>query len=378
MKKRFVHIAWLGILAILILPIFEQLTNVFKTTHLKGAIVNSTAPSLSKEAWLNGSFQTNFQNFTKDNFGFRPTAIRLNNQIDYSLFEELHAKDVLIGKENYLYEENYIKASLGLDFIGEELIKERLRKLKKVVDHLKSIDKDVVIVYAAGKGTYFPEYYPHHYDSILPGKTNFESYIRNSDSLNIPHIDFNSHFVRMKDTTSYPLFPKCGIHWSKYAELLVTDSIISFIEELRSIEMNHIIIDEVDWNTTNLDTDYDLGDGLNLIYQLDTYPMAYPKFHLEQKPSATQPKVLFVADSYYWGIFNRGFSNSLFGKGQFWYYNESIYPDSYEKPIHVSEIDLKQSLESNDVIVLMSTDANLYKFAYGFIDQAYELYFDKE
>ena len=42
-------------------------------------------------------------------------AIRTMNQIDYSLFNETHARSVLVGKEGYLFEENYIKAALGLD-----------------------------------------------------------------------------------------------------------------------------------------------------------------------------------------------------------------------------------------------------------------------
>jgi len=375
LKNRFVHIAWFVLLISGAIPLLQQWTELLPVTPLGGAITLSSKPDWEASDWLDGSFQNNFEKYSKDNFGLRASAIRLNNQLDYSLFDELNAKSVVIGKENYLYEENYIRCYLGMDFLGEEVIKERLFKLKKVADHLKTMGKDLIVVYAAGKGTYFPEYFPSSYDSIVPGKTNFDSYVRNTRELGIPFIDFNSLFVKMKDTTRYPLFPKCGIHWSKYAELLVADSIVSYIEDLRSIDMNHIIIDEVKWRSTNRDTDYDLGRGLNLVLELDTYPMAYPEFHIENKPEAKKPKMLFVADSYFWGIFNRGFSSSLFGGGQFWYYNQGIYPDSYENPISVSEIDFQKSIESNDVVVLLYTDANLSKFAYGFVDQAYELYF---
>jgi hypothetical protein len=75
-------------------------------------------------------------------------------------------------------------------------------------------------------------------------------------------------------------------------------------------------------------------------------------------------------------MFNYGFSRDLFGDGEFWYYNKQIYPDSYTTPLEVKDIDIRAKAEENDVIILLSTDANLYKFAFGFIDQLYEAYKD--
>jgi hypothetical protein len=81
-----------------------------------------------------------------------------------------------------------------------------------------------------------------------------------------------------------------------------------------------------------------------------------------------------VADSYYWGMFNYGFSRDLFGKGQFWFYNNEIYPESFYEQTLVGNVDIKAEVEKNDFIVLMSTDANIYKFAFGFIDDMYDAY----
>ena len=76
-------------------------------------------------------------------------------------------------------------------------------------------------------------------------------------------------------------------------------------------------------------------------------------------------------------MFNYGFSRDLFGDGEFWYYNKLIYPDSYITPLEVSTINIKEKAEENDVIILLSTDANLYKFAFGFIEELYEAYLDE-
>jgi hypothetical protein len=259
--------------------------------------------------------------------------------------------------------------------VGEEKVQDTMKKMKFIADKLKEKNIDLIIVFAAGKGTYFPEFYPAPYDTMQKvGPTNYERYTELAAQYDIPHIDFNKYFLQMKDTSSYPLYPKCGIHWSKYAELMVSDSIVRYIEDNRGVNMNHIVVDEINWRSKNLDSDYDIGNGLNLLFQLDTYPMAYPEFHVENKEEADNVKTLFISDSYYWGIFNRGLSYSLFGEGQFWFYNQSIYPDTYEKPKFVYEVDLKKEWEKNDVIILMSTDANLHRFPYDFVKQAYATY----
>jgi len=105
--------------------------------------------------------------------------------------------------------------------------------------------------------------------------------------------------------------------------------------------------------------------------------MAYPIFHVSADSITTKVKVLAVSDSFYWGIESKGLSNQLY-EGSFWYYYEEIHPQSPDSPHRISEIDVKSEIEKKDVIILLSTDANLYKFAFGFIDQVYELYFGNE
>jgi hypothetical protein len=56
----------------------------------------------------------------------------------------------------------------------------------------------------------------------------------------------------------------------------------------------------------------------------------------------------------------------VFNNGDFWFYNQEVYPEHYNKQTLVSSIDFKKKISENEVIVLMSTDANLFKFPFGF------------
>lgn len=364
-----------SILLLLFLPLIQKTYSFVELKPLQGAFILEEKPDSIQENWFTGEYQLQYEKYFNENFGFRDLLVRINNQIAFSLFKVAKANGVVIGKEDYLYEENYIKAYYGTDFIGQEKIREQTDKLKKIQDILKSLNKDIFVILAPGKASFLPEFIP---DNSVHNKTttNYQVYIDEFQKNNINYLDFNKWFIQMKSTTKYPLYAKCGIHWSKYGEFLAGDSIVNYIGKLRNINMPELILDSVIVKNINEYGDYDVGEGMNLLFNIETYPMGYPVFHFQPDRNVIQPKVLFVADSYYWGMFNAGFSKDIFNNGQFWYYNQQIYPDSYEKPINVSDVNIREEVEKNDVIVLLSTDANLYKFPFGFIDELYDAYFN--
>ena len=364
------------IIALLIAPIIQQKTNFIKINPLKGSFPSEKILKFSFKDWFEGAYSANQDKYLNENFGFRNLFIRLYNQIQYSLFREAKANGVIIGKDNYLYEENYILSYLGRDFIGEDKIQDKVQKLKKITDTLKTKNIDLFVILAPGKGSFYPEYIPEKYNPNYKTTSNYDVYQKIILQKNINLLDFYSWFVNMKNSSEYPLFPKTGIHWSKYGELLVADSIIKYINSKnRQLLKSKIIIKNINYSAGVFDTDDDIEQGMNLLFNIKDLEMGYPDFKFE-KSNVAGLKVLAVADSYYWGLFNSGLSQHAFNNGQFWFYNEGIYPESYNEPLYVSDIELKESIESNDIIMLLATDANLYKFAFGFIDQTYDLYFE--
>mgnify|MGYP001414637860 CR=1 FL=1 len=369
--KKLLYGVFLGIL---LLSTSQFYFSLIEESPLKGDVKEVYAPVFTSKNWYNGIFQDSINDYLKYNFGFRNSSVRLNNQIAYDLFKEVKANGVVVGKEEYLYEKNYIKAYLGLDFVGEEEIQDKINKLAYIQKKLSKKGKKLIVAFAPGKGTFYPEFIPEEYDTVTKRTSNYEVYKRLLGKTEIDVIDFNKWFVEQKEISDYPLYPKAGIHWSKYGEFLAADSIVRFIEKIRGNEMSHLVLDSVITKEKNEKTDYDIGNGMNLMFRTPTFSMGYPKYHIEPSTSSKGSKTLFVSDSFFWGMFNSGFSKKLFGGGKFWYYAKSIYPDSFKKPTLVSKKNIIQRMEAHDNVIILCTDANLYKFAFKFIDKAYSAY----
>ncbi|MCL3781041.1 hypothetical protein EMN47_11695 [Prolixibacteraceae bacterium JC049] len=373
--KKILFLCFVGLL---LLPTLQKKLKLVNERPLKGVIEKQSNPYFTPANWFAGDYQTQQQDYLEYSIGFRTYLVRFYNQLYFSCLNQARANSVVIGKENYLYEENYIKAHLGRDFIGQKAINEKVSKLKRVCDTLKHKGTDLVVLLAPGKGSFYTEFIPDSYDPTNRTSTNYSTYAKALAENNINLLDFHQWFRQMKTTSPHPLFPKTGIHWSKYGEVLVADSLIKYINHLKGEQLiGQLTIDSIATSNQMRDTDDDIEQGMNILSNIEDLKMGYPFFHLDENKS-NSPKVLTIADSYYWGMFNWGLSRKAFNNGQFWFYNEQIYPAKDGKPQLVKDIDIKTEVEKNSVILLIATDANLYRFAFGFIDQLYNAYIHPE
>lgn len=372
MKQGFKHFLFVLILLLMILPFVQQQFNFPKVRGLKGAFNQPVKPKLSVANLLNASYQDSLNNYLEHHIGYRPDLVRLFNQFRYSVFDTIVAQGVIFGKEGYLYELNYIKALYGLDFVGAEKVQHDVEQTVFVNNWLKKHNKHLMVVFAPGKASYFPEYVPEKYKPETIGPKNLDEYYRLLTQHSIPAIDGNKLFLSSKDTSRYALYPKCGIHWSYYGMGLVFDSIIQSMKQLT--QKNFIDFGVKNLTVTNQlrSPDRDLWEGMNIFIQPDDFAMPYPEFYFENAKQEISPRVIVVADSYYWQWFGGGYAGRTFKKHEFWYYNTQIYTGDGNPPAEKKDVDIMLRVMDCDVIVLLQTDANMSRFSFGFINDLYE------
>lgn len=382
MKKSNVIITKKIIFIILViaisLPVVQHITGFSNEKTLIGYFPEIKKADFSTKNWFDGQYQEQEQKYLNKHFGFRSFFVRAYNQSQFTLYNKINAGTYVNGKNNYMFEMSYINSHLGRDFIGKDSIIQKINKISKVNDTLKSAGIDLIVLIAPGKASYHNEYIANKYEPNRKSITNYEVFKDKLDNSNIHFLDFNKWFLEMKETTEYPLFPKNGIHWSKYGEVIVSDSIVKYISKIKNTHLPKIKIENIERSFNMRGSDEDIEDILNLFYGVEDIEMGYPNISIMDKDSKSL-KVLTIGDSYYTGIYEFLFSNNLFEEHQFWFYNHTIHSkDSRIKPLKaVKDINFKKEVLRNDVVLLITTEANLYRFPFGFIDQLYNTYYSK-
>jgi hypothetical protein len=332
---------------------------------------------------MSGTYQEQYQRYVGDSAGFKPDWVRLHNQIDHSLFSVPHPSTVIRGKNGNYFTLEYITASLGYDHINRRLIDQRVRKLRLLQQYLWNEKRILLLVIMApDKVQFYPEDVPDRYTRRTPGSSGRNYLLKKCAENEINLIDFNPWFHQMKDTSRYLLFPATGVHWTVYGSVLAADSTIRYLAKKLQRPMPELHIDKIELSEKPRQFDDDVNETMNLIWDVKHPPLAYPVFHfedgnLENKTASPvkKTKALFIGDSFYWAWYDSGIIGKVFDKMEFWYYDREVYPEKFTSQKNTSEVDLKSSVERQDVVVLLQVGGGWGNPGAGFIDRAYEAFF---
>lgn len=365
---------WIAFIAISF-PLLLSFMSKDNKPNLTGLVISDEKPELNSENWFFGSYQADMDDYNNDHWALKEITVRLNNQFYYKAFNQLRVNGFVSGKDNYVFSESYIFSAFGDDYIGEEKIRSLVEKAKVVQDTLKKKGIDLMFVFAPGKGEFCKEFVEDKYVHPI-ANTNHDEYVKQCTKYGINYLDLYTWFNQIKPASPYPLFPRFGHHWSYYGECLAVDTIIAYMEKLHHCDLPDIRWDKIDVVDTARSRDADVLKSMNLYHNPDqNMKLAYPEIQFEQDSIKNQTPVLTISDSYWYGPVYMGVPQSCFAGGQFWYYYNKIIPNpNPAEKIEVWQLDLKQSIEQNKIIMLLYSDGNLFKFGNAFIDDAYELY----
>ena len=366
---RYIDAGVLGVVMLfLFLPLFQNIFHIKKNIEpLKGAYVPEKDTAFSFGGWFDGGYQEQKSKFLGQNFGLRNYCVRLNNQVDFTLFKRINTEHVLAGKAGVFFEEDYVRAYYGRNFVGDEKLKQLCSKLKEAQEILKSKGIILEVIFAPGKASFFPEYIPDEYRSVKR-TSNYESLSDQARKSGLDHIDFNAWFKKLKPQSLYDLYPSGGIHWSNYGALLAFDSLRKHVERRAGLTLREFKITSVNFSDQLQNPDNDIGDALNLWRDIKPLSMPYAQYKWLERTGEVKPKALFVGDSYFWNWYYQGLVNNLFSGAQFWYYNQTAFPDTLAVR-DVSKLPFKENVAQFKVIVLMATESNIHDIGWGFADK---------
>lgn len=353
-------------MVLMFLPMLQQFTGLINFKPLKGVTEEVPKPILSFDNYRSGKFQSQAEKYLSDNFGFRQPFIRLYNQYIWSFYHKTNVNTVILGKENWLYEDYFINDYTGkrsLKYVNTyEELKDQMRKtavrLRKLQEILDEQGKHFFVFVEPGKNRVYPEYIPDRFtkapDSAVIAADYYPFLF---DSLGINCLNMDVWFRQIKDSVDYNLFHQTGTHWSNIASDYAADTLIRYMEHLGGINMTNLVIGEPYIDKVRKPDD-DLEQMMNLMFRMYDVPVKNVDVSSDNDSTAVKPRMILIGDSFFWNIAANVPIDTIFETHYYWFYNSTIYFDNAYN--NTAKTDIVDQLINTDFVILAACTAQLY------------------
>lgn len=378
-KKTTYDIILFGILMVLLfLPLLQERLFRIPLKPLNGVTEKTEKPEFSLQSYRSGAYAKQEEAYLGANFGFREPIIRLYNQYLWDCYRKTYAHDVVAGKKGWLYNPESVNDYYGTEMLRWQSSPEAAHRQYdlnvKYMNWVRTILKDngveLLAFVAPEKSFLYPEYLPEREHDT----TTFNAcayFLHKFNESGFPCIDMNHWFQQMKDTVDYPLIPQTGAHWV-FPAVYAADSLFRFMGELKGIALPRLKIGTLH-ESDNHGADNDLEQLLNLSLPIRKRQGYSPtaEVTVERDSTSVKPKVLFIGNSFMWGIANQVPMQEMFDDVEFWYYySTAYYGDGLSQTVPVAGLNLMEKLLDFDYIVWFTTGNQLNKGTMNFAQSA--------
>ena len=364
------------LMAFLFVPVVQEWTGIFPVKPLKGAIEPTPKPELTFDSYRSNTYQAQMEKYASENFGLREPVIRLYNQYIWSAYNKTYCHFIVPGKHGYLYYALAVNEHFGLELpkhynSNEEALKDaesELRQMNKLRHVLKDYGIEFVAFIAPDKPEIYPEYLPRR-DADTTTIHLVDYYTHRMKETGFPCINMTDWFVSMRDTASFPLFPKTDSHW-RYSAIYGFDSLFRYINTLdgeAKFPTLHIG-PPIAYESDKLEGD---EETLNLLFRIHGDKTKY-KSDITVEPDSThrKPKVLFVGDSFIWSMAEFMPAPEILADREVWFYNNTAFEGFDNKKEIVKDIDRLSHILNADYVVFYSAGHQWWEATYGFAKDA--------
>ena len=373
-KPIYDKVLFIILMILLFMPLLQGRFQLIPLKPLNGVTIETEKPDFNLEAYRSGDYAKQEEAYLGEHFGFREPVIRLYNQYLWSCYKKTYAHDVMAGKQGWLYTPESVSDYYGTELLNwqpsveeaKSTFEREVKYMCRARDILKENDVELLAFIAPEKSFVYPEYLPEgrHDTTTFNACATFLHRFQEND---FPCIDMTSWFALMKDTVPYPLIPQTGAHWV-FPAVYAADSLFRFMGDLKGIELPKLKIGKLH-ESNNHGTDNELERLLNLSLPIRKRNGYSPTAEVtaEGGPNSVKPKVLFVGNSYMWGMANRVPMREVFSDMEFWYYFSTAYSGEHLTDTQpVVDLNLLEKLLDFDYIVWFTTGNQLNKGTNGF------------
>ena len=361
-------------MAILWLPLIQEQFDIFKVKPLTGFTEKTDFPELTCESYSEGKYQIQLEKYVSENFGFRENVIRIYNQYIWAFFKKTYIHFLTPGKDNWIFYEGAVKDYYGTEqyssFSTAEKAKDYFDKNVEMMCQLRNVlqsyDIEFLSFIAPSKVYVYPEYLPRR-DKDTTTINSLDYYSKALADAGFPNIEMTSWFRNMKDTMDYPVFPKTDNHW-QYTAVYGYDSLFRFMNSLNDFGIPKIKYGKPEPYYIKCHND---EASLNLLFPIINKSEDYKlNVEIECDENCRKPKVLFIGDSFIWGLNEQLPWEEIMDDVEILFYNEDVFRGFDRTHLYKNEINLLRSILRADYVVFYTSGHQWYKATYKFVEEA--------
>lgn len=375
MKNKLLYIILFALLiSFLFLPMIQEHYKPFKSKPLNGVNFVTEFPELSFETFSNGKYQSQLEKYTSENFGFREFVIRLYNQYIWSCYHKTYSHFLIPGKGNWLFYTEAVNDYYGTEqkkwYKTPENAKDWFDKNTKLMCQLRNVLKEYDIEFLSFMAPSKPFVYPEHLPERERDTTTInamEYYDKSLTEAGFPHIEMTKWFKTMRDTLPYPVFPNMDMHW-QFTAVYGYDSLFRLMNSLNDFGIPKIkygkpkpYFDDFQNDEATLNLMFPIKNK-NTDYKLDV--------EIECNENCRKPKVLFVGDSFIWGLDEHLPWDQLMDDIEILFYNSSVFKGFDRTKYKKEDINLLRDILRADYVVFYTSGHQWYRASYDFVEEA--------
>ncbi len=345
---------------------------------LEGVSVAPAAPTWDWSSLRSGATAKSLGNWFDARVGLRSFWVRLDNQINYSLFGEITKRtagtQLINGPGDWFYEKQYIDYSITPGTWSDQEALKVITRLRRVQDKLARRGIPLLLVIGPSKVETYPEHVPA---KVFAGRsptqvtTNFEhsrQFLRQAD---VNFVDGPALFTRWKQEGVGDLFARSGTHWSYHSALRIWEEIRTQLNP----QLRHPIPDFIVPPAAPAPPASNDRDLLNLANLLISRPYEHdlPKptpVAQHTVPTEDLPRLLWVHDSFGWPLIELIYqANAAQPTESLYYFNSCLrIPGATPTTTDPKQIEWTSFLAPYDAVVLVWTEIAFDFDSCGFIE----------
>jgi hypothetical protein len=378
MNKVINNILFALFAAMLCAPVAYQLyANDSDIIPLNGAYEKTDTIPLTWSAWNDGTFQQNAEEIARTNLRIRPDLVRLRNELDFRLFNAVHAADIIAGSEDHLFSLEWSQSRAGIRAFTDEQVDHFCRNLKLLEQAFAADGKYVEFILVPSKEEVFSEFLPKAYREAATN-TDFAALVRALETHKVNTVNMVPFYLNARDTSRYPLYSKTSVHWTTYGAHFAMEQIAARFKNWFKRPIYQPVVSHLETGPFRA-PDGDQEALLNLGNRIDHGTFAYPVYHAPPADTLLwRPRVLMIADSYFWNIIGSWRLLTMFSpESKFLYYYNTVFPNNDGGSYPVSQLDMPEELRRADAVIILVSSCNMKDFPFRMQDDILRFFKEK-